>query len=386
MKLEIKAGSISQIKQISKCLPEDLLSSAVLSGEPLLDYLRNILIFSGKKKTSPIKCLNKMFMLNKINAGQISGSKERILAGLEYSKNEAPFEIRLDKARLASFSDYYAALAFLKNLNPDSPSHADLVFCTKRVRAAKLMNFDPEWLIAYAGDEGCIKASIFSAESPDDIISADWEGEYISVWNLRRNIFAGSFNEEIRKYWTNALDCRGLIYNKNMTEPGASSENAFKLYNLLNKGERKHIKANGILPDKIKEKYLRFYLNNICGRTSLYFDEAMFRNIKPDEQRIITNENDKCPGYIQNIPEHNAKYYIFIEKKLLLTVNLWSEADKFISRLDKSIMDSARISHHPNWNGICWNSIKDEKCHMLIYGDDEILFKSEGSSIPRALE
>lgn len=25
-------------------------------------------------------------------------------------------------------------------------------------------------------------------------------------------------------------------------------------------------------------------------------------------------------------------------------------------------MDSVRISHHPNWNGICWNSIKDEKC------------------------
>lgn len=45
-------------------------------------------------------------------------------------------------------------------------------------------------------------------------------------------------------------------------------------------------------------------------------------------------------------------------------------------------MDSVRISHHPNWNGIYWNSIKDEKCYMLIYDDDEILFKSEGSSIP----
>ena len=60
------------------------------------------------------------------------------------------------------------------------------------------------------------------------------------------------------------------------------------------------------------------------------------------------NENDKCLGYIQNIPEYN----IFIEKKLLLTVNLWPEVEKFISRLDKSIMDSVRISHHPNWNGI----------------------------------
>lgn len=75
---------------------------------------------------------------------------------------------------------------------------------------------------------------------------------------------------------------------------------------------------------------------------------------------------------------YNTKYYIFIEKKLLLTVNLWPEVEKFISSLDKSV----RISHHPNWNGICWNSIKDEKCYMLIYDDDEILFKSEGSSIP----
>lgn len=44
----------------------------------------------------------------------------------------------------------------------------------------------------------------------------------------------------------------------------------------------------------------------------------------------------------------------------LLTVNLWPEVEKFISGLNKSIMDSVRISHHPNWNGICWNSIKDE--------------------------
>lgn len=175
MKLEIKVDNISQIKQISKCLPKDLLSNAVLNGEPLLDYLRNILIFSGKKKISPIKCLNKMFILNKINVGQILDSKERILADLEYSKNEVPFEIWLDKVKLASFSDYYAALVFLKNLNPDLLNHVDLVFCTKRVRVAKLMNFDPEWFIVYTDDEGCIKASIFSAESLDDIISADWE-------------------------------------------------------------------------------------------------------------------------------------------------------------------------------------------------------------------
>lgn len=167
-----------------------------------------------------------------------------------------------------------------------------------------------------------------------------------------------------------------------MIELNVSSENAFKLYNFLNKGERKHIRVNGILLSKIKEKYLRLYLNNICRRTSLYFDETMFRNIKPGDQWIVTNENGERLGYIQNIRNYNTKYYIFIGEKLLSTVNLWPEVEKFINSLDKSIMDSIRISYHPDWNGICWNSIKDEKCYMLIYDDDEILFKSEGSSIP----
>lgn len=147
-----------------------------------------------------------------------------------------------------------------------------------------------------------------------------------------------------------------------MIELNASSENAFKLYNFLNEGERKHIRVNGILLSKIKEKYLRFYLNNICGRTSLYFDETMFRNIKPGDQWIVTNENGERLGYIQNIRTYNTKYYIFIGEKLLSTVNLWPEVEKFISRLDKSI----RISYHPNWNGICWNGIKDEKCYMTF--------------------
>lgn len=99
-----------------------------------------------------------------------------------------------------------------------------------------------------------------------------------------------------------------------MTELSASSENAFKLYNFLNKGERKHIKVMVFYSIKLKKNICVFYLNNICGRTSLYFDETMFRNIKPDEQWIIINENDKCLGYIQNILNYNTKYYIFIEK------------------------------------------------------------------------
>lgn len=91
--------------------------------------------------------------------------------------------------------------------------------------------------------------------------------------------------------------------------------------------------------------------------------------------------NDKYLGYIQNILNYNTKYYIFIEKKLLLTVNLWPEVEKFISGLDKSIMDSVRISHHPNWNGICWNSIKDEKCYDVYSNPKVVPFRSEATSI-----
>lgn len=28
-----------------------------------------------------------------------------------------------------------------------------------------------------------------------------------NAWNLETNMFVGNFNEEIRKYWTNTLDC-----------------------------------------------------------------------------------------------------------------------------------------------------------------------------------
>ena len=212
-----------------------------------------------------------------------------------------------------------------------------------------------------------------------------------------------------------------------MIELQTSNENALALYSLLSEGQRNGIRVNGTLLSEIRRRGLLVYMNNQCIRSSLYFEDSLLGSCGPNEEMIITdrgsyvlgyiwnipnpepkyyvfyrktllsllksweevneqwiiiNENDKCLGYIQNILNYNTKYYVFIEKKLLLTVNLWPEVEKFISSLDKSIMDSVRISHHPNWNGICWNSIKDEKCYMLIYDDDEILFKSEGSSIP----
>lgn len=382
MEIAIKADNISQIRQIAESLPEKFLSETVLNNEPILNCLRNTLIFHREKKIFSIERLNKMFVLNQINIGQISGSKGRILADLEHSKNEVPFEIWRGTVRPASFSSYASARIFLNNLNSDSLKYIDLTFHIKRINADKPIKINPRRLAACTDEEGEIQAAMLLSESLDEIISGSREGENISVRGLRRNIFAGNPGKGIQKYWTNALDCRGLIYNKNMIELDASSENAFKLYDFLNKGERKHIRASGVLPSKIKEKYLRLYLNNICGRTSLYFDEAMFRNIKPGGQWIVTNENGERLGHIQNIRNYNTKYYIFIGEKLLSAAGLWPEAEKFISSLDKSIMDSMRISCHPDWNGICWNGIKDEKCCLLIYGDNEIMFKSEGCSVP----
>lgn len=167
-----------------------------------------------------------------------------------------------------------------------------------------------------------------------------------------------------------------------MIELQTSNENALALYSLLSEGQRNGIRVNGTLLSEIRRRGLLVYMNNQCIRSSLYFEDSLLGSCGPNEEMIITDRGSYVLGYIWNIPEYNTKYYIFIEKKLLLTVNLWPEVEKFISSLDKSIMDSVRISHHPNWNGICWNSIKDEKCYMLIYDDDEILFKSEGSSIP----
>lgn len=167
-----------------------------------------------------------------------------------------------------------------------------------------------------------------------------------------------------------------------MIELQTSNENALALYSLLSEGQRNGIRVNGTLLSEIRRRGLLVYMNNQCIRSSLYFEDSLLGSRGPNEEMIITDRGSYVLGYIWNIPNPEPKYYIFIEKKLLLTVNLWPEVEKFISGLDKSIMDSVRISHHPNWNGICWNSIKDEKCYMLIYDDDEILFKSEGNSIP----
>lgn len=196
MEIVIKVNNISQIRQIAESLPEKFLSETVLNNEPILNYLRNTLIFHREKKIFSIEYLNKMFVLNQINIGQILDSKGRILADLEHSKNEVPFEIWCGVVRLASFSSYASARIFLNNLNSDSLKYIDLTFHIKRINADKLIKINPRWFVVYTDEEGEIQASIFSAESLDDIISADWEGENISVWNLRRNMFVETLTKK----------------------------------------------------------------------------------------------------------------------------------------------------------------------------------------------
>lgn len=172
-----------------------------------MNYLRNTLIFHREKKIFSIEYLNKMFVLNQINIGQILDSKGRILADLEHSKNEVPFEIWCGVVRLASFSSYASARIFLNNLNSDSLKYIDLTFHIKRINADKLIKINPRWFVVYTDEEGEIQAAMFLSESLDEIISGSWEGENISVWDLRRNIFVGNLNKGIQKYWTNTLDC-----------------------------------------------------------------------------------------------------------------------------------------------------------------------------------
>lgn len=169
--IAIKVNNISQIRQIAESLPGKFLSETVLDNEPVLNYLRNTLIFHREKKIFSIEYLNKMFVPNQINTGQVLGSKGRILAGLEHSKNEVPFKIWRGMAGLASFSSYAPARAFLNNLNSDSLKYIGLTFHIKRINADKLIKINPRWLAVYTDEEGGAQAAMFLSESLDEIIS-----------------------------------------------------------------------------------------------------------------------------------------------------------------------------------------------------------------------
>lgn len=57
-------------------------------------------------------------------------------------------------ARLASFSSYAPARAFLNNLNSDSLKYIDLTFHIKRINADKLIKINPRWFAVYTDEEG----------------------------------------------------------------------------------------------------------------------------------------------------------------------------------------------------------------------------------------
>lgn len=51
MDLLIKVNNISQIRQITKSLPQDILKQAVVDEKPVLSYLWNTPVFSNKDGT-----------------------------------------------------------------------------------------------------------------------------------------------------------------------------------------------------------------------------------------------------------------------------------------------------------------------------------------------
>lgn len=201
MEIVIKVNNISQIRQIAESLPEKFLSETVLNNEPILNYLRNTLIFHREKKIFSIEYLNKMFVLNQINIGQILDSKGRILADLEHGKNEVPFEIWRGMVRLASFSGYASARIFLNNLNSDSLKYIDLTFHIKRINADKLIKINPRWFVVYTDEEGEIRAAMFLSEGCSVPFRSDKDWNEVKVIDFKDNLKQiAKLKREINEY------------------------------------------------------------------------------------------------------------------------------------------------------------------------------------------
>lgn len=207
MDLLIKIDNISQIRSIAESLPEDILKQAVVNGKPVLNYLRNTPVFSGKNGMFSVECLNREFISNRINAGVLLDSNERVLAYLDQAKINANFEIWHKESKLAVFTTYYGVQIFLGNLCTESLGDIDVYFLTGRIAGDVLMKSKPRWFIQYKNENNHLETQMFMSKPLDEIIS-DFNGmENMNIWDLNTNIFMGSFNKGIQKYWTNTLDC-----------------------------------------------------------------------------------------------------------------------------------------------------------------------------------
>lgn len=114
MDLLIKVNNISQIRQITKSLPRDILKQAVVDEKPVLSYLWNTPVFSNKDGMFSVENVNREFILS--NTGVLQDANDRVLAYLDNSKADFPFEVRYKQLKLASFKSYCGLQIFLSNL------------------------------------------------------------------------------------------------------------------------------------------------------------------------------------------------------------------------------------------------------------------------------
>lgn len=114
MDLLIKVNNISQIRQITKSLPQDILKQAVVDEKPVLSYLWNTPVFSNKDGMFSVENVNREFILS--NTGVLQDANDRVLAYLDNSKADFPFEVWYKQLKLASFKSYCGLQIFLSNL------------------------------------------------------------------------------------------------------------------------------------------------------------------------------------------------------------------------------------------------------------------------------
>lgn len=88
MDLLIKVNNISQI---TKSLPQDILKQAVVDEKPVLSYLWNTPVFSNKDGMFSVENVNREFILS--NTGVLQDANDRVLAYLDNSKADFPFEV-----------------------------------------------------------------------------------------------------------------------------------------------------------------------------------------------------------------------------------------------------------------------------------------------------
>lgn len=147
MDLLIKVNNISQIRQITKSLPQDILKQAVVDEKPVLSYLWNTPVFSNKDGMFSVENVNREFILS--NTGVLQDANDRVLAYLDNSKADFPFEVWYKRLKLASFKSYRGLQIFLSNSRGESLGHIDVYFLTGEIPANIFL-----WFIQYKDENG----------------------------------------------------------------------------------------------------------------------------------------------------------------------------------------------------------------------------------------